>query len=96
MLNDIIKEQQEKAREELQGWLYNVVEHQIERDYLMRQLDTLITSTAQAAYEAGHKVQREQLLDRVKGMSWAAENETSDSIRILKELYDFLTPNDTI
>lgn len=38
--------------------------------------------------------ERHSLLTTVKAMSWDANNETPDAIRILKELYDLLSTAD--
>lgn len=65
------------------------------RELLTPKLRTLLTEKDKQREEAVaevKKAERERLFKRVNAMSWEQKNETEDAIRILKELYNFLTP----
>lgn len=62
---------------------------------IVNAVKTLLTEKDKQREEAVaevKKAERERLFKRVNAMSWEQKNETEDAIRILKELYNFLTP----
>lgn len=64
--------------------------------YVKDFIRTLLTEKDKQREEAvaeAKKGERERFFKRVHAMSWEQENETKDAIRLLKELYDFLTPH---
>jgi hypothetical protein len=52
MLQQLIKQCQEEAKKELHGWTVNVLEHEGERKYFRKYLDTIISQTVERTLEA--------------------------------------------
>jgi hypothetical protein len=54
---------QREAMEKLHGWTVNVLEHQVERDYIASFMDTLIANTLKQAAEALEELSEKQFYD---------------------------------